>query len=115
MNAEVLTSSGMHALKLEGSWTIERAYELKELLMEALTGGHDVLVDLGGVVEVDLSCLQLLCSAHRSFLKRNKQFALHDNKPEVLKEAVRNAGYARTLGCHQDCCGNCLWIGGWES
>jgi anti-anti-sigma regulatory factor len=101
-------------MKLEGTWTIERAYELKQLLMERLSDEGDVVVDLRGVVAVDLSFLQLLCSAHRTFLGLNRRFSLDAKRPEALKEFVKNAGYAHTLGCHQAKGGNCLWIGGWE-
>lgn len=111
----MLESAGAYVIKLTGNWTIERACELKQLLLKSLSDERHVMVDLGGVAEVDLSLLQLLCSAHRTFLGQNKQFSLKDNKPEAFKEFVRNAGYARTLGCHRVGGGNCLWIGGWES
>jgi anti-anti-sigma factor len=113
MNTGMPQSAETHVLKLEGSWTIHRAHELKEFLMDALKGKDHVIVDLEGVSEVDLSFLQLLCSAHRSFLRRKRQFALHDNKPEAVKEVVKDAGYLRTLGCRSDQCRSCLWIGGW--
>lgn len=115
MNAETFESAGAHVMKLEGIWTIERACELRQLLLECLNEEQEVIVDVGGVVEVDLSFLQLLCSAHRTFSRHHKQLSLDDDKPEALKEFVKNAGYVRTLGCHQAGGGNCLWIGGWES
>jgi len=115
MHSEVFESVETHVVKLQGNWTIDRANELKDLLLEALGGEKDVIVDLEGVLHVDLSCLQLLCSAHRAFAERNRGFALADRKPETFKKAVMDAGYARTLGCHKDRTENCLWIGGWES
>lgn len=115
MSAEMLESADVNVLRLTGSWTIERACELKQLLLESLSDEQHLMVDLREVVEVDLSFLQLLCSAHRTFWGRNKPFSLQDSKPDVIKAFVKNAGYARTLGCHRAGGGGCLWIGGWES
>ncbi len=114
MSGAMLESADAHVMRLTGSWTIERASELKQLLLESLSNKQCVTVDLGGVAEVDLSFLQLLCSAHRTFLGHNKRFSLQDNIPEVIKAFVRNAGYAHTFGCHRAGGGSCLWIGGWE-
>jgi anti-anti-sigma regulatory factor len=46
-------------VRLEGSWTVERAGELKDLLTEAISTDA-VEVDFTGVDEVDLSFFQLL-------------------------------------------------------
>ena len=114
MEGEMLNSADATILKLEDRWTIERAHELKGALVAALSGNDQVIIDLEEVTEVDLSFLQLLCSAHRTSLKLNKHFALQDNQPEAFTRAVRDAGYARTLGCHGDPYKSCLWKGGWE-
>jgi anti-anti-sigma regulatory factor len=114
MDVEALESCQKHVLKLAGSWTIERAQELKHLLVTALRDNAFVTMDLQGVTEVDLSFLQLLCSAHRAFLEANKHFVLHDDKSAEFKRLVREAGFVRTLGCHSDPYKSCLWKGGWE-
>ena len=101
-------------LKLEGSWIIERAQELKSVLLQSLNRYDRIIVDLEGLTQVDLSFLQLFCSAHRTSLKQGKHFALHQNKPPAVKKLVREAGYERTLGCHRDPCKSCLWKEGWE-
>jgi anti-anti-sigma factor len=114
MNTEAQQPARACVLKLEGRCTIERVHELKGMLLEAL-GVHDhIILDLRDVVEVDVACLQLLCSAHRASLKSNKHLALDDNKPDVFKRVVRNAGYARTLGCHNDPMKSCMWKGAFE-
>jgi anti-anti-sigma regulatory factor len=114
MGIETLQSAATSILKLEGCWTIERASELRDLLVVALRGEDHVMMDLEGVTETDLSCRQLLCSAHGTFLKMHRHFALHGSQSEAFKRAVRDAGYARTLGCHRDPGNTCLWKGGWE-
>jgi anti-anti-sigma regulatory factor len=113
MEGEPLYSTDTYILKLEDRWTIERAHELKGVLVTALSGHDQVLIDIEEVTEVDLSFLQLLCAAHRTSLKKNKHFALRDRQSEAFSRVLRDAGYARTLGCHGDPYKSCLWKGGW--
>lgn len=115
MDAEMMRSDETNVLKLDGSWTIERADELKCALLEALNGGERIVIELGGLTDLDLSSLQLLCSAHRMSLRLGKHLAFHKQKSENLKQVVRNAGFIRTIGCHKDPCKSCLWVGDWKS
>lgn len=100
-------------LKVEGNWTIERAQEMRQRLIKALAEEDRITLELEEMREADLTCLQLLCSAHRTSLKWDKHFALGEEKPEALIKAVREAGFVRTLGCHKDPHKGCLWIEGW--
>jgi ABC-type transporter Mla MlaB component len=115
MDVEMVQSAETGVLRLKGSWTIERAHELKQALVEALKGDDPFVIDLKGLAEADLSCLQLLCSAHRTSLRLGKQLELNQEKSGAFKRVVRDAGFVRTLGCHQDPHKSCLWVGGWES
>jgi ABC-type transporter Mla MlaB component len=114
MDIETMHRSETRVLKLEGLCTIDHAQELKELLMTALKENAWVTADLQGVTEVDLSCLQLLCAAHRAFLAENKELAIHDKRSGAFRRLVREAGFERTLGCHNDPMKSCLWKGGLE-
>ena len=115
MSYEIRESEGARVLSLNGKWTIERAGQLKALLMDAMSGADHVALDLGKGAEVDLACLQLFCSAHRTSLKGEKRLSWHCDPHEGFSKMVRDAGYSRTLGCHKDPCKNCLWSGGSES
>lgn len=101
-------------LKFEGRCTVERAHELKAILSESLQGHEAIVIDLEALTEVDLSCLQILCAAHRLSLRLNKRLQLGAERPEVFDRAVRTAGFARTLGCHKDPNMTCLWKGAWK-
>lgn len=103
-----------HVLKVKGLGTIEHAQELRQTLLGALENYNDVILEFEELQEADLTCLQLLCSAHETSVAMNKRFSLHDNRPEALKKAVREAGYARTRSCHKDTQNSCLWVGGWQ-
>ena len=114
-NMDIVESPETRVLRLEGNWTVERAHELKRVLLEVLKSGHGVVIELEELVEADLSCLQLLCSAHLTSLRLGKHFALHEKKSETFKRMACDAGFVRTIGCHKDPYKNCLWIGDWKS
>ncbi len=115
MDVEIMRSAETSVLKLKGSWTIERTDELKHALLEALNGSEGIVIELEGLTDLDLSSIQLLCSAHRTSLRLGKRLALHEQKSEALKRIVRDAGFDRTIGCHKDPDKSCLWAGDWKS
>ena len=115
MDVEMTQSIETNVLKLEGSWTIERANELKRVLLEILNSCERMIIDLEGLADLDLSTMQLFCSVHRASLRDGKQLALNEQKSQRLKQMVREAGFVRTLGCHKDPNKKCLWIGDWKS
>ena len=115
MDVEITRSAEMNVLKLKGSWTIERANELKCVLLDMLNSCERMAIDLEGLDELDLSTMQLFCSAHRASLRDEKYLALHEQKSQSLKRMVREAGFVRTIGCHKDPGKQCLWIGDWTS
>lgn len=115
MDVEMVQSNEECVLRLKGSWTIERAHELKQALIETLQGCDRIVIDSAALTDADLSCLQLLCAAHRTSLKFDKQLTLGEEKSEAFERVVRDAGFVRTLGCHKDPHKSCLWVGGWKA
>jgi anti-anti-sigma regulatory factor len=101
---------GTGVLILEGDMTIQRAGELKQSLIESLDKATHLIIDVEKITEVDLSCLQLFCSAHRTSLKVNKTISLGENIPAIFWDTVKKAGYCRKTPCCDD--KNCLWIEG---
>jgi len=116
MDVETMRSDETVVLKLDGSWTIERANELKRALLDALNNGERIVIELKGLTDLDLSTMQLFCSAHRTSLRAGKHLAFHEKKSETFKRMALDAGFVRTLGCHKDPDKSCLWTGGsWKS
>jgi anti-anti-sigma regulatory factor len=97
-------------LVISGSLTIEHAAEFREALMKSLEKTSHVMLNLDAVTETDLSCLQLLCSAHRTFVNAKKSVELAGT-PDILKHAARDMGYKRDLGCMQETEKSCFWTG----
>ncbi len=97
-------------LTLEGELTLPYAEELRKALLRALLDTYDISIGFGSVQEVDVSCLQLLCSAHRSAVRLKKRVCIEGSLPPVMNEAVEAAGYARLKGCKLDCDKSCIWM-----
>jgi anti-anti-sigma regulatory factor len=100
-------------LAVDGELTILRAPELKTTLLEALGGNDRVEIDLEGMTEVDLPCLQILCSAHQASVQAGKCFRIARPCPAIFGQRVREAGLARDMGCPRDIKHSCIWMGGW--
>jgi len=107
-----LDSSGEGIVSLDGELTIEYAAELKALLIRALENADRVYIRLKDVTTVDLSCLQLLCSAHRTAVKAKKHITLDRGTCEIFGQTIKDAGFCRSGDCQKDPYGNCFWMGG---
>jgi ABC-type transporter Mla MlaB component len=99
-------------LVLGGPLTIENASVIRKKLISALLRENEIVVSIDADAPVDLSFLQLLCSAHRSASKLGKSFRLRHQDFGNFSAAVENSGYARKKGCVHDRYGTCLWAGG---
>jgi ABC-type transporter Mla MlaB component len=98
-------------LTADGPLTVQRMAELKKALIKALNEVDNVELRFERVTEVDLSCLQLLCSAHRTSTKRNKRLTLSLNRAPSFQKAVKDSGYTRHEGCkNTDDKHHCLWL-----
>ncbi len=103
-------SGSRGVLTFDGELTLKHANEIRTAFIKALIDGDQVEIDLGNATEADLSCLQLLCSAHRTSLKLNKRLNFIGSLPRHFREAAEAAGYSRSSGCTKDCEQSCLWI-----
>lgn len=98
-------------LKLEGDVTIQHASKLKEALIGALSSVDNIFIDTSAVEAVDLSCLQLLCGAHRAATALQKSLQLADPVPRHFRNFVEAAGFKRHAGCRLDVMKSCIWAG----
>ncbi len=97
-------------LVLTGEITISDARELKEVLLKAIDTADDLRVNMEGVMETDLSLLQLLCATHRAALRQGKQVKVEGKYPAAITRVVTDAGYFRREGCVAEARESCLWI-----
>ncbi len=107
VNIKYSEDSGM--LTLGGELTIGQAVDIKKALMTALGNTDRLIVDLENVGEADLTCLQLLCSAHRMCIRLNKRLILSGNRSEEFRNSCKASGFRRHTGCVLDAQASCIW------
>jgi len=101
---------GVLCLRLAGEADIRHAVALRESLMTAFRQESLVRLNLAGVTQLDLSCLQLLCSAHHSALGAQKALSLDEKLHGALSEVLRCSGFGRRRGCARSSePDSCLW------
>jgi hypothetical protein len=94
---------------ISGIITIGNIVELHTQLRDILNTAEAVDIEVGIIEDADLTFLQLLCSAHRAFLSRNKQFNVTGLKNELLSRE-NFAGFIREKGCTRDKFHNCALV-----
>jgi hypothetical protein len=95
-----------------GALTIENASEIRSRLIKTLIREDEVVVSIDPDASVDVSFLQLLCSAHVTASKLGKSLALGRSDAGNFLIAVENAGYIRKKGCARDANKTCIWVRG---
>jgi anti-anti-sigma regulatory factor len=110
MNVYRDLSEGRTIVTLRGDLTVPHAEEMRSLLIKALVNADRVGIRFAEVHAVDLSCLQLLCSAHRSAVRLKKRITLEGSAPQALRDAAGAAGFSRLTGCRPDSDRSCIWI-----
>jgi len=98
-------------LTVVGNMTIQNASAFKDSLRALQESGTGAAINLEGLTEADLSFLQLLCSAHRTFTTFDQPFTIAGRVPEPLLKIIAAAGYQRERGCPLDSTHSCLWVG----
>ncbi len=104
------SSGNAGVLFLEGDLTINNAGKLKSALQSALDKVATVEIKFSKVTEIDLSCLQLLCSAHRESVLSDRKLKFAPRKPSSISALITSAGLPRYRGCSAKSYKNCLWI-----
>ena len=97
---------------MAGSLTIENAAVIRKKLIAALIKEDALKVCIDADAAVDISFLQLLCSAHRTASKLGKSFTLGCAASGNFLKAGAGAGYFRKRGCAREREETCLWTGG---
>lgn len=111
MKCEKTTDSDTVTLTLSEDLTLPYAEELKKFLLETAGAGKNVRVKFESVADIDLSLLQLLCSAHRTAVRLKADFTVEGPMPEECRLFVEEAGFIRRHGCRfNEQKKGCLWL-----
>jgi anti-anti-sigma regulatory factor len=85
-------------LEFSGSLVYSNASKLRDRLLKGLENGS-VVISFGEVREVDLSFLQLLCSALRTAAERSQEMTLSPGPvPDSLMTLAETAGMFSAIG-----------------
>ncbi len=92
--------------------TIENAADFMRLLREGLDASQNVSVEFEAGVEIDITGIQLLCSACKSAAAKGKTFSCNGPRPKALEDMIEVCGAGRHTACKQNMDSNCIWFGG---
>jgi anti-anti-sigma factor len=109
LKIDIKQDGSMGVITLEGEITIQSAGEFREAMISALGSFKKVYVNVEGVSLVDVSCFQILCSAHRTAIRSNKTLECSGILPEGFRKTAQDAGYIRNSGCAFDSSNACIW------
>ncbi len=98
-------------LTIAGAMTVQRAAELKGVLVAALARDGRVAIDLSRVTEADVCGLQLLCAAQRTAARSGKRLVFAGRVPDAVRRAAEAAGDCVRSGCGAEDPAACPWKG----
>ena len=99
-------------VSVSGTVGIEGAAELQSALAEAISGVVQVKLDLQKVESIDITALQVICSACKT-AAANGCYLFSDLKlPECMIKLNSVIGAHITTHCSQNNGEPCLWFGG---
>jgi anti-anti-sigma regulatory factor len=109
MKSSILLAGNSGSIELQGELTISNASQMKNVLLQGLENSDNLVISFGDITEIDLSCLQLLCSAHRMSARLGKKLLFEGIPPDLFRIAVAEYGFERHVGCVADTSNSCIW------
>lgn len=87
---DVEQPAGIGVLTFEGSLGIQDNEELKSNFVNALHTVDKVILNVKNIYDIDISCLELFCSAHRTSVKLQKTLSFSDSISGLRKGSGRS-------------------------
>ena len=82
-------------LRLEGAVDVGEASHLKDLLLDSLTAGKKICVDLAHATYLDITCIQLLYALERETQRGGLELELLAGPAEDVARGLNDAGMER--------------------
>ena len=89
----LIDSDARSVIRLEGEVGIETAEELNAMIAAALASKKELQLDLESTTDLDVTAVQLLCSAACEAKKAGTPFAVA-HLPEHIRDSIREMGLA---------------------
>jgi len=96
-------------LSVEGSLTVGNISSLHKKIVELLKQTNTLELDIDHTDGIDLTFIQLICSAHRAFTKVGKNFFITGDKASLYGR-TDCIGFTRHKGCKFENNGSCVLV-----
>ncbi len=96
------------SLTIEGDFVVQHAGEFKEKVQNGLKRYERINLNFRNVERIDLSHLQLICSAYRTSAKLKRKFHIKEI-PNIIDEALINTGLTNCGICETQKIGKCIF------
>lgn len=96
-------------LIFSGALDQPNACKVHQALSEAIRNYTYVIVHIQQTTGMDLSFLQLICSAHRTARSQKKNLSLALEGNDCIKDVLMMSGFDRHCGCGSDEAEPCIW------
>ena len=104
-NGEIIITSGDRL-------TIEASADFARIVREALEASAAVAIEFDPAVEIDITGMQILCSACKSAARSGKTFSYNGLQPHALGAFIATSGAERHAICKHNNDSTCIWFGG---
>lgn len=82
---------------LSGELSIENAGELKQLFLQAIAETRKIIVSWDDDIQMDLSCLQILCAVQKTASMTGHTLIFQKTIPKGLAETLKTCGLEKLI------------------
>lgn len=104
-NGDIIITSGDRL-------TIETAAEFSRIVREALGASKNVALEFEPGLEIDITGMQVLCSACKSAAQNGNVFLYRGPQPQALAGIITSSGTEPNAVCKHNNNSTCVWFGG---
>jgi anti-anti-sigma regulatory factor len=104
-NGEIIITSGERL-------TIENAADFVRIVREAFEASTTVAFEFEPSVEIDITGVQILCSACKSAAQNGATFLFRGAAPQGFADIIASSGAGRHTLCKHNNNSACIWFGG---
>ncbi len=92
--------------------SVELAADFANALKDALESSDKVRLNFQSGLTMDITAIQIICSACKSAARQNKYFYFNGQRPQALTDLIIACGAERRASCKYNSDSTCIWFGG---
>ncbi len=101
-----------HQIKIQDDMTINDSDDYKDLLLNTLEKTDHLIINFEPSVNIDVSCIQLLCASYIYSIKQNKKVEFVGETPQAIKSMLQATGLKFCDICIKKYKTMCIWQNG---